>query len=318
MNNLLASLAFSITITGPICLLLLLGIGLRRTQMMSDAFIDGASKLVFNIALPMLLFTSIVNTDFSQMASPSLILYGVLATLAVYLLLEILATRLTPQKPLRGILVQGAFRANMGIVGLAYVNNAYGTQGVAAIAMYVACLTILFNILAVVTLNRSLSRDQGLQLGKILSGIVKNPLIIGILAALPFAATGTPLPDVLMKTAQYLAQMTLPVALLCTGATLSLKRGSEETGLLMPVALLRLLAIPALITTGGFIIGFRGAELVMLFLINASPTAAASYVMVRAMGGNAVLAANIIAVTTLGSLLTASLGATLLKGLGWF
>ncbi|WP_116475846.1 AEC family transporter [Zobellella maritima] len=317
MHNLLASLAFSITITGPICLLLLLGIGLRRTRMITDAFIDGASKLVFNIALPMLLFTSIVNTDFSQMASPSLILYGVLATLIVYVLLEVLASRLTPHKPLRGILVQGAFRANMGIVGLAYVNNAYGTQGVAAIAMYVACLTILFNILAVVTLNRSLNRDKGLQLGNILGGIVKNPLIIGILAALPFAVTGTQLPNVLMQTGQYLAQMTLPVALLCTGATLSLKSGSEETGLLMPVALLRLLAIPALITGGGFMLGFRDAELAMLFLINASPTAAASYVMVRAMGGNAVLAANIIAVTTLGSLVTASLGATLLKGLGW-
>lgn len=318
MNELISSILFSLSITGPICLLLLLGIGLRRTQMMNEGFIDGASKLVFNVALPMLLFTSIAQTDFSQMASPSLILYGLLATLAAFVLLELLAMRMTADKRLRGILVQGAFRANMGIIGLAYVNNAYGARGVASVAMYVACLTILFNILAVVTLNRSLNQEKGLQLGKIIRGIVQNPLIIGIVAALPFAASDWQVPEVLMKTGHYLAQMTLPVALLCTGATLSLKRGREETGLVPPVALLRLLAIPLLITLGGYLAGFRGNELTMLFLINASPTAAASYVMVRAMGGNAVLAANIIAVTTLGSLVTTSLGAALLKGLGWF
>jgi predicted permease len=37
--------------------------------------------------------------------------------------------------------------------------------------------------------------------------------------------------------------------------------------------------------------------------------------MVRAMGGNAPLAANIIALTTVGSILTTSLGVMLLRGL---
>ncbi|MDP5293644.1 AEC family transporter [Oceanimonas sp. CHS3-5] len=318
MNALADSLLFSLSITGPICLLLLLGFFLRRTQMMNEGFIDGASKLVFNITLPVLLFTSIVSADFSQMASPALIVYGMAATLLVFILLEGLAIRLTAQKALRGILVQGAFRANMAIVGLAYVHNAYGNQGVAAMAFYVACLTILFNILAVITLSRSLSSGQQVRPGIIVLGIIKNPLIIGIVAALPFALGGWPIPEVLMKTGQSLAQMTLPVALLCTGASLSLKSGKEDTGLLPAIALLRLILVPGLITLGGWILGFRDAELTMLFLINASPTAAASYVMVRAMGGNAVLAANIIAVTTLGSLLTTSLGATLLGALGEF
>ena len=101
MNQLINSVLFSISITGPICLLLLLGIGLRRSQMMNEGFIDGASKLVFNIALPMLLFTSIAQTDFSQMASPSLIFYGIAATLLAFVLLEWLAIRVTPDKRAR-------------------------------------------------------------------------------------------------------------------------------------------------------------------------------------------------------------------------
>jgi hypothetical protein len=48
--------------------------------------------------------------------------------------------------------------------------------------------------------------------------------------------------------------------------------------------------------------------------MSSAPTAAASYVMVRAMGGNATLAANIIVLTTLGSLVTTSLIMFLLRG----
>ncbi len=54
-------------------------------------------------------------------------------------------------------------------------------------------------------------------------------------------------------------------------------------------------------TLGGLLMGFRGATLGVIFLFSATPTAAGSYVMTRAMGGNATLAANIIAITTVGS-----------------
>lgn len=313
----ISSLWFALSITGPICLLLLLGFALRRSPMMNQGFIEGASKLVFNIALPMLLFTSIAQADFRQMVSLKLIGYGIIATLTTFILLEWWASRCIDNRRLRGIAVQGAFRANMAIIGLAYVNNAYGSSGVAAAAMYVACLTILFNILAVTTLSRSLNQTEALPLRQLAKSIAKNPLIIGIVAALPFAASNGAVPDMLMQTGQYLAQLTLPLAVLCAGASLSLRGHQQESALLPTVAILRLLVIPTFITLGGYAIGFRDMELTMLFLINAAPTAAASYVMVSAMGGNAVLAANIIAVTTLGSLLSASLGAALLKGLGW-
>ena len=67
---------------------------------------------------------------------------------------------------------------------------------------------------------------------------------------------------------------------------------------------------------GGIALGFRGTELGVLFLMASAPAAAAGYVMVRAMGGNASLAANIIALTTLGSILTTSAGVMVLRWLG--
>ena len=62
--------------------------------------------------------------------------------------------------------------------------------------------------------------------------------------------------------------------------------------------------------------GFRGQELGVLFLMSASPTAAASYPMVQAMGLNYHLAAAIIAATSLGSIISSTLGIFLLRTLG--
>ncbi len=77
----------------------------------------------------------------------------------------------------------------------------------------------------------------------------------------------------------------------------------------------------ALIPFSGVLIayglGYRGVELGVFYLMASTPTAAASYVMVRAMGGNANLAASIIATTTVISLVTTSLGLVVLRALGW-
>lgn len=159
--DLLASLHFSLSITGPICLVLVLGIWLKRLGLLPDSFVESASRLVFQVTLPALLFLSMVRTDFSTMPSPWLILYGLLGTLAGFLVLEVLAARFIGEQKLRGIFVQGSFRGNMGIMGLAYVQNAYGPEGIGAAALLVGSITVLYNILAVITLTRSLGAERG-------------------------------------------------------------------------------------------------------------------------------------------------------------
>ncbi len=75
--------------------------------------------------------------------------------------------------------------------------------------------------------------------------------------------------------------------------------------------------MPFAITGGGILLGFRGIDLGILFLMCSAPTASASFIMVKAMGGNYKLAANIIALTSLGSIVSVSLGIMILRSLGW-
>ncbi len=314
MSDFLGVLAFSFSVTGPIFVILALGVWLTRIGMLTDGFIEAGSRLVFNIALPALLFLSISKTRIEETANLALIGFGMIATLIVYLALEWLARRWVKPEHDRGVVVQGAFRSNMGIIGLAYCVNAYGEAGLVASSLYLGLVTILFNVLSLITLSRSLHKHQGV--GRMVKGILTNPLIIGIVLAIPVSWFEIRLPTVLLQSTQYFADLTLPLALLCTGAALNFRSLRMEMRNTVFASSFKLVAIPLLFTAGGYLLGFRGIEMGVLLLMSSAPTAAASYVMVRAMGGNATLAANIIALTTLGSLLTTSLGITLLRGLG--
>lgn len=314
MADFLSILEFSFSVTGPIFVILLLGVWLRRIGLITEPFIDAGSKLVFNVALPALLFISIATTDFDDAANAGLILYGLLATTVVFVALELLASRSVQPREDRGVVVQGAFRSNMGIVGLAYCVNAYGEPGLVAASLYLGLVTILYNVLAVITLNRSLAKRRGI--GGMVKGIFTNPLIIGIVLALPVSYFEIRLPSLVLQSGRYFADMTLPLALLCTGASLNFASLRDAMSNTLQAAGLKLVLVPLLMTAGGMMVGFRGIELGVLMLMSSAPTAAASYVMVRAMGGNATLAANIIALTTLGSIIATSAGIALLRGAG--
>lgn len=313
MSDFLDVLAFSFSVTGPIFVILALGVWLLRIRMVNDAFIEAGSRVVFNFALPALLFLSISKTRIEHTANFGLIAFGIGATVLSWLLLEWVAKSAVNPPEDRGVVVQGAFRSNLGIIGLAYCVNAYGAAGLTAASLYVGLVTIVFNVLSVITLSRSLHRSSSP--ARILKGIATNPLIIGIVLALPVSASGIALPRLVTQSGQYLADLTLPLALLCTGASLDFRSLRAALGNTLLAVVGKQVAVPLLFTLGGIALGFRGVDLGILMLLASAPTAAASYVMVRAMGGNSALAANIIALTTLASLFSTSLGITALKSL---
>jgi hypothetical protein len=174
-------------------------------------------------------------------------------------------------------------------------------------------VTILFNILAVITLTRHQeSADERGGIGLIVRGIATNPLILSILAGILVSLSGFQVSEILLNTGSYFAQMTLPLALLCAGASIRMQEFQASRPLYWAVAG-KLLSVPLLITLGGVAIGLRGESLGVLYLMSSAPTAAASYPMAQALRGNHHLAAAIIAATSLGSLVSTTLGIFLLR-----
>ena len=316
MDNFLEQLQFSASITGPICLMLLLGVVLRRVDLINDNFIDVASKLVFKVTLPALLFLSIIGSEHDFSSSMPLIIFGLICNLLFFIVVSIFTKKLFKNPRDNGVVIQGSFRANTGIIGLAYVANVYGDAGIALAAIYVAPMTMLYNILAVIALTEKNQSDDNSSVkvvGIMIKTITKNPLVISIIAGLIFYFVSIPVPDMVVDAGQYFARMTLPLALLCSGGSLNLKSLRSDKYIAWFTTVNKLLIAPLLITGGAIIYGFRGIEIGIIFFMSAAPTAAASYIMARSMGGNATLAANIIALTTIASLLTYTLGIFILN-----
>ena len=309
----LTDLIFSVTITAPIFCILGLGILFKRLGWITSEFAQLGSSLVFKVTLPCLLFVKLVETDFRHGLPIQLVVYALIATTTIFFFLDrVVSPRL--RNPLdRGVFVQGAFRSNMGIIGLAFCLGAFGEGIVAKASIYLAVITILYNILAVITLSRHQDAVPGRgELSRIFIGILKNPLILAISAGIIISLATIRVPSFLLNTGSYFAQMTLPLALLCAGASIRLQDFQISRPLYW-AAVGKLFFVPLMITLGGIVIGLRGESLGILYLMCAAPTAAASYPMTQAMGGNHHLAAAIIAATSLGSLFFTTMGIFLLR-----
>ena len=284
----------------PVLILLLMGWLFFRIKWLNESFVEAGSKLVFNVTLPALLFLSISQADFAHAANFPLIGVGIAGTLIMCALLVLTARMTVTPYQARGVVVQGGFRANMGIIGLAYCANTYGPEGLAAASVYLGCITILFNILSVIVLNFYQTGHRSVS--KQIKGITKNPLIISIVVALPFSYYSWTLPDAILKTGEYVSQLTLPLALICTGASLQFRSFSADWFNITLSTVSKCILYPARMVGLAYLAGFTGMSLGIVLLLSIAPTAAASYVMVRNMGGDHRLAASIIAVSTLVSL----------------
>lgn len=311
---LLATFLSTLETTLPVFAMVFMGLGLRRLGWIDAAFINTASALVFRATLPTLVFLSIVQADLGATFNPALLGFFLAATLASFALSWLWALRAV-SVPDRGVYVQGAFRGNCGIVGLALAASLYGDYGLSAGGLLLGVVIISYNVLSVIVLTTYLP-GQRTSWARILEDIVRNPLILAVAIAVPFAWSGWKLPGWLMTSGDYFASLTLPLALMCIGGTLSLSAIRTDRKPALSASTLKMVVLPVICTLAAWLAGFEGAELGLMFLFFASPTAAASFVMVKALGGNERLAANIVALTTLLASVTVTLGVFALRTAG--
>ncbi|KTT24749.1 malate transporter [Pseudomonas oryzihabitans] len=313
MFAVLALIQATFNVTAPVFALVLLGCLLKRLGWIDTAFVNTASSLVFRATMPTLLFLGILKADLGEALQPLLLGYFALATVTSFLVVWGWAVWRCPPAD-RGVYVQGAFRGNCGIVGLALAATQYGDYGLSVGGILAGMVILFYNVLSTIVLALYSPHLQA-NWRTILRSILGNPLIIGILVAIPFAYWQWQLPRWLDTSARYFAALTLPLALMCIGATLSLAALRESSRLALGASLWKIVWIPLLGVLGALALGIQGPALGVLFLYLGCPTAASSFVMARAAGANAQLAAAIVVISTLGGMLTMNLGLLLLQAL---
>jgi hypothetical protein len=315
LTEFITLLGFAFGVTGPIFVLVFLGIALKKLKIIDEAFNLAASKLVFMVAMPTMLFMSMINTDLRSVLNASYLLYCLTGTLVLFIFFSLITPLFVKERRDRGVFIQGAFRANIAIVGLAFCFNAYGSIGLAKASVLMSVITILYNFLSVYTLTTTLSNTK-VKLSKILLNIAKNPLIIALVVGITFNLLAVPVPTVLATAGDYIARMTLPLALICIGGAMSLSELKNSSSVSTIAVVAKLIIVPVAMVYPAYLLGFEAIDLGVLFLMVSAPSAAAGYIMVQGMGGNGKLAANIVVISTLASVITVSFGLAALKQMG--
>ncbi len=290
-----------IPILAPILLLVLLGVFLGRLRFLGPEFSGDLNKLVFWVALPALLFRSVVHAEHPGPKTFSLLGLLLAATVIAAAGGWVASVLMGMPRSSHGTLSQSAFRGNLAYIGipvLAYSfeglpgkSEAFGT---AVIVM--AFLMAFFNILAVVVLSVGHKSENPARAA--LVSIFSNPLLLAGMAGVPLALTRTGLPVFLDRTLESLGGAAVPIALLCIGGSLAHARIGDKIGGILAASLLKTVFLPILVFLSAPYFGIAGSDLRIALVLSACPTAAAAFVMARQMNGDTALASGSIVLST--------------------
>ena len=197
----MANLLFSLGVTMPVFLIVVLGYVFGRTGLVDEFFAKKINDFVFQVLLPVTLFQQLATNDFLASWDVRFVLFCFGATVSSIFLMILLSKVLAPPAQ-RGEFIQGSYRASQALLGMAYLTNLYGNAEYVPMMLIVS--VILYNISAVIILDvyapgRQRAIDRKEMFRHVGRGIMKNPLIIGIVAGAIWSVLRLPMGTVLSK-----------------------------------------------------------------------------------------------------------------------
>lgn len=309
-------LLFSANCVLPIILVMAIGYGLRRLNIVSESFVAQANQFCFKVTLPVQLFCNICQQELN-LGGGGLIAYAALAIVAVAGLLCILIPLFEKNGPSAGSMIQGIFRSNFLLFGLPLAQNMFGDEGVLPTALLLPVAVPIFNVLAVIILTRFGQSGGKLDVKKMLIGIAKNPLIIASVLGIVFALLPFELPAFVNKGLNNIGATATPMALMMLGAQFDFGKLRGNIKKAMACTAVRLVLMPIVVVGLAILLGFRGPSLGAIFILFCAPTAVSSFVMAQNMGADGDLAGQLVVLTTLFSGLTLFVQTAILKGFGF-
>ena len=310
------NLIFSLNATIPIFLMMLLGMLFRKLGWMDEVFAAKMNKFVFLVPLPVLLFEQLATVDFSEVWDIKFILFCFVVT-AISITISTLISLLWKDRSVKGEFIQATYRSSAALLGIAFIQNIYGTAGMAPL-MIIGSVP-LYNIMAVVVLSvfkpGNNSFDKAL-VKKTLKGIVTNPIIIGIVAGFVWSALKLPMPTILHKVVSNVGATTTPMGLMSMGATFEMKKATSKMKPTLVAVFMKLVGFCAIFLPMAALLGFRNEEMIAILVMLGSATTVSCFVMARNMGHEGTLSSGVIMMTTLLSAFTLTMWLDVLRSFG--
>lgn len=284
----------------PVFLIIFCGFFCARYQFVSADFWRGAERVTYFLLFPALLVSKIAIADLSQLD----IFNSALLIVLMYLILTVILVALQgvigfPPFKFTSI-YQGGIRLNT-YIGLSLVIALFGPEGLVVAIMLLTLMIPALNILCVLVLE--IYHQQGDSHKKIATraakSITNNPLILGCAVGVVINVFSLPIPIVFLETLDIFSKATLPLGLLTVGAALNLRAISASIKPIVVSSIAKFLLLPIIALALCNVMNIDELSRNVLILLTLLPTASASYILARQLGGDYELMATIITLQTL-------------------
>jgi predicted permease len=296
------SLQLAINAVAPILMYLLMGRGLKRFNKISETTRSELNKIIYVFCLPTVLFSNIYHAKgLDRSLAPYVLLLCSLSILSILLSLLILSRKIKDRAKLT-TMTQGIFRGNSILFAVPVCLSVLGEEGAALASVAVAFLVPLYTMSATIFM-------QTINLGqvdkkKLALDVLKNPLIVGALCAFFLRFIGLKLPNAVTGVIKSIASLTMPLALVVLGAGLTFTDTKKYKKELFVVCLGKLVLLPLMFFLVTKLFGFGRMHSTVALIIAAVPTAVSSYQFAVYLKGDGPLAAQIVAATSVFSIVT--------------
>ena len=292
---------YSVDATFPIFLVMVIGYILKQIGMLNDNFVTVANRFNFKVTLPFMLFRDISGVDIRAVFDIRYVLFCALVSTACFWIIWGGVKLFLKDQSMRGAFVQASFRSSAAVMGLAFIQNMYGSSAMGPL-MIVSAVP-LYNIFSVIVLTfegaHSGEVDPKQKVKDACINIAKNPIILGILAGLVVGLLGIDFPVIVDKTVNSVAQMATPLALITIGAGFEGRKALAKIRPTIAASMIKLVIQPLIFLSVAAWMGFRGEQMIAILIMLASPTTPSCYIMAKNMDNDGVLTASVIVMTTL-------------------
>ena len=298
----------------PIFAVIGLGILLRNRQFLSSESTRVFNRFAYYFALPCLLLyktsTAATPTGLANLFLTTLMLAALATAVCGWLISGLLKV---PNRS-RGAMIQASFRGNLAFVGLPLImfmidDLPIDQRSQIEAAMWVAIVPVIifYNAAAVTTLAvYQDDADATFSWQRMILDIVSNPLILACAGGAFIQSSELELPVVVERTCKIVGSAAFPLALLGIGSQLATISVAKQWSLAFVSTVIKCILCPLIGWGVGSAVGLEGAELQLILMMCAVPTAVSSYVLADQMKGDSDLAAGAVVVCTAFSLFSLS------------
>ncbi len=210
--------------TLPFFAIIGLGYWAGRTRFFTDDATAYLTKFVFFFPLSAMIFRFAANLSLTEVYDPDLLVGYLAGTMAVYLLATLVAMLRRQDVSTAAVEAQCAAIGNVGFLGIPMMVILFGEAAVGPMMIILAVDLVVFSSLIVMLINAH--RGAGLSLATLRMvglGLLRNPMILSIVAGLAWSAGEIPIPAPMNDFLAILGGAATPGALFAIGASLASK-----------------------------------------------------------------------------------------------